>query len=756
MRRRVTGIIVLFTALLCNANNLQQQYEKAYFLETAKGQTEEALKIYRKIAATEATDENRETILLALSKLQQYYGFPHVLPFQIGLKEFENGDTIEILDIRGTKETFELGETYTVRGTYTLQSHDEATLAYFISTRENVTTRIGPSQRIKIEKGTGTFELRNTFQAAGWPHISFYPAPNTPNGSSFGGVYFGSGEWLRIKPFGWQSNKDLKPTGFAWQQTTPYRAPDFEAFFPDNAKGGRALDKLWESEDKDERPDKEILATVRNGLRRTKQHRTSILRWIGNKYIWGKSPQHPYAIEIMYHAADFSGERADPYGTRHYAVYFGLSVTQPKTPAILRTLAELCMRVDDPNDLSRVAWGAKSQQTELLKYLAPYLDSEEEDVRTKAKICKQIFTGKLKAFGGEKQQAEQSYSNQLPAINNALLKREISELKTSLAPVIANAKIEQQVEEQRKLAKARMRKDLEIYSNEELRNIENLYQVANKKWRTQEGKKSLEQLVSKYGKANRTGCAYLYLGQMSTGEEREKHLKRAIKDFSDCYYGDGVQVGAYARYHLAYHYKSNGKTEKAKTLFNEIREQYPNAINHKGRPLASHLGNGDWSYEKPFNPHKTLQTIVDRFDMKRSSLDEVVRTFGEPEGYFFKNTSYKKRNLPTVYNMVYPSGFNIFMKDGKIKEFRFEEKPIYEIGGITVGSRLGEVVDVLGKPTDVVAGEKCTYEDGILYRNSEGFPDGHAYYSGKGLRLFFMNDKVIALYVTDNTILRDK
>ena len=212
---------------------------------------------------------------------------------------------------------------------------------------------------------------------------------------------------------------------FAWQQESPYRPPSFNAFFPDHAEGGKTLDALWKASDKDNRSDEEILNTVHNGLRCTKQHRTNIIRWIGNKYLWGKSPQNPYAIEIMYHAADFSGDRADPYGTRHYAVYFGLSVTKPKSPAILRTLAELCMRIDDPNDLGRIAWGAKSQQEELIHYLQPYFDSNDAEVRAKAEVCRKIFQGKLKAFEWAiqktKEQAEKEYTDQLPGIKEALL-----------------------------------------------------------------------------------------------------------------------------------------------------------------------------------------------------------------------------------------------------------------------------------------------------------------------------------------------
>ena len=168
----------------------------------------------------------------------------------------------------------------------------------------------------------------------------------------------------------------------------------------------------------------------------------------------------------------------------------------------------------------------------------------------------------------------------------AELEKEVAELKEALAPVMAEAKTKEIVSQQRAQAKQRMRKDTKIYSKDELREIESLYQVANKQWRTQEGKDSLKQLIEKYDKANRTGCALLYLGQMSKGEEREEYLKEAIEDFSDCFYGDGVQVGAYARYYLAYHYEESGEQDKAEQLFVELEKQYPNAIDHKGKLLS--------------------------------------------------------------------------------------------------------------------------------------------------------------------------
>jgi hypothetical protein len=166
------------------------------------------------------------------------------------------------------------------------------------------------------------------------------------------------------------------------------------------------------------------------------------------------------------------------------------------------------------------------------------------------------------------------------------LETEVAELKAAIAPVLAEAKSKEIADQQRTKAKERMRKDSKIYSKDELREIESLYQVANKQWRTQEGKDSLKELINKYDKANRTGCALLYLGQMSKGEEREEYLKQAIDDFSDCYYGDGVQVGAYARYYLAHHYKESGEQNKAEKMFAELEDQYPDAIDHKGRLLS--------------------------------------------------------------------------------------------------------------------------------------------------------------------------
>jgi hypothetical protein len=138
-------------------------------------------------------------------------------------------------------------------------------------------------------------------------------------------------------------------------------------------------------------------------------------------------------------------------------------------------------------------------------------------------------------------------------------------------------------------AQERMRQDRSIYSEKDLRELEDLYQSANKDLRGPEARGILEQVVSKYPKSNRAGSAVLYLAQMTTGDEREKLLKQAIADHTDTWYGDGVQVGAFARAQLAVFYSNHGKPAEAQALAREVVERFPGAVDHNGRPLTDTL-----------------------------------------------------------------------------------------------------------------------------------------------------------------------
>ncbi len=117
--------------------------------------------------------------------------FPHVVKFEQGATRFQEGDKITILEVRGTADTMIPGNTYRIKGTYTLASHDRATLAAY-TTASRAANGTGPTHKVQstvVNRGTGTFTLVLPMSCEGWPHLSFYPA----------------GRWIRLR---WQLLRD--------------------------------------------------------------------------------------------------------------------------------------------------------------------------------------------------------------------------------------------------------------------------------------------------------------------------------------------------------------------------------------------------------------------------------------------------------------------------------------------------------------------------------------------------------------------
>jgi TolA-binding protein len=165
-------------------------------------------------------------------------------------------------------------------------------------------------------------------------------------------------------------------------------------------------------------------------------------------------------------------------------------------------------------------------------------------------------------------------------------------LSQSAKPGQAQSAASRRQETFRKEFDAKMSQDHKKHTLQELSEAENLYQVANKNWGTPEAKESLKKMVEKYPDLDRTGCALLYLAQMSEGDERAKYFQSCIDEYNDCFYGDGVQVGVLARFFLAEDYQKQGDTEKAQALFDEIKTKYPKAIDHGGNLLVNSINQG--------------------------------------------------------------------------------------------------------------------------------------------------------------------
>jgi hypothetical protein len=117
--------------------------------------------------------------------------FPYVLKFEQGAISFKDGDKITIHEVRGTAPTFAPGNIYWIRGTYTLDSHDNALLAANTTVKDAAhgTSDSYSVQHMNVDKGTGTFTLFLPMLYDGWPHVSFYAG-----GKSMGGIYFGTGD----------------------------------------------------------------------------------------------------------------------------------------------------------------------------------------------------------------------------------------------------------------------------------------------------------------------------------------------------------------------------------------------------------------------------------------------------------------------------------------------------------------------------------------------------------------------------------
>ena len=136
------------------------------------------------------------------------------------------------------------------------------------------------------------------------------------------------------------------------------------------------------------------------------------------------------------------------------------------------------------------------------------------------------------------------------------------------------------------MAKERARKDYSEYSKKEVMEAEALYQEASRRLGSERGRELLREVISKYPKMNRAGCAALYLAKEMEGHEREDLLRQAFEKYGDCMYYDGVQVGAYARYILADIYNQEGNVEGARELMQYVNEHFPHAIDHEGKRLV--------------------------------------------------------------------------------------------------------------------------------------------------------------------------
>jgi len=130
--------------------------------------------------------------------------------------------------------------------------------------------------------------------------------------------------------------------------------------------------------------------------------------------------------------------------------------------------------------------------------------------------------------------------------------------------------------------------DVRTHTEAKVVEVENAYQAIERNFGSPECIEAHKKFIKKYPGFNRTGCALSELAGMSefTSPETEQYYKECIQKYDDCYWGDGVQVGPFARFSLAFYYKNSGQNDKAEALYTEIKDNYPDSIDHEGQLLV--------------------------------------------------------------------------------------------------------------------------------------------------------------------------
>jgi len=201
------------------------------------------------------------------------------------------------------------------------------------------------------------------------------------------------------------------------------------------------------------------------------------------------------------------------------------------------------------------------------------------------------------------------------------------------------------------------------------------------------------------------------------------------------------------RYEKAYFLETaKGKPKEAMEIYEQIVAT--SAVNENRKVIIQSL-------ERMLVLHKcqrdkTFQSKVDNFVMHANIVDRIINVFGEPKLYLGRNTVYTRDHLPkTGYTMIYPDGFSIAISGGKILELRFE-KPNFSIGGITIGSKLEDVLTVFPTEKPVATGvNRC--EPGVIYKDQTG---SISYKSNYGVRFTIIRDKVYSLNIYNTDLLK--
>jgi hypothetical protein len=118
--------------------------------------------------------------------------FRHKVPFERGKREATATDSVDVLEVWGTRPRIEIGGEYVVVGRYTLESEPQGRVFFYMT--GNNWDNSGPTmdlQQAEVRRGTGTFVLQSKMDGPGWFHVNLYGGNR-----EVADLYFGVGETL--------------------------------------------------------------------------------------------------------------------------------------------------------------------------------------------------------------------------------------------------------------------------------------------------------------------------------------------------------------------------------------------------------------------------------------------------------------------------------------------------------------------------------------------------------------------------------
>jgi hypothetical protein len=118
--------------------------------------------------------------------------FKYKIDFDRGKYEAVGKDSVDVIEVWGTRPEIEEGGDYLVLGRYTLQSADRGQVFFYMTADNWDNSGIAMDlQNLDVTRGTGTFVLHHEKPGPGWFHVILHA-----DDKEVANLYFGKGQTL--------------------------------------------------------------------------------------------------------------------------------------------------------------------------------------------------------------------------------------------------------------------------------------------------------------------------------------------------------------------------------------------------------------------------------------------------------------------------------------------------------------------------------------------------------------------------------